>query len=534
LHGDALTGASIMGENPDAPDALLEVARDATLQGTWDTALESYEGALRGLVRSGDVERATAALRSIGQLHFERGALEEARDVLGASLAIAEVNRLPEPTAAALNGLAIIEQFAGRADSARTLYERAWTIAGDLSNLQLLASIEQNLGTLANIQGDLTTAKRHYLMAFGRFQMLGDDLSAARLLNNLGMTQVDAGEWDEAEASFDRAFALADALRHLPTLGNIETNRGDLCLQRGQLVRAREHCDRAFEIFARLDSKTGLGEAHRLYGALHRESSKLYLAEMHLLLAVEMARSSQDRLLEAEAERERALVAIAQGQDREALTCLNRARSLFEELQASRELLDIDHKLDGLVAEYLKIVTRWGESIEVADRYTAGHCRRVAELSMRLGAAAGLDSRALTTLRVAALLHDLGKLTIPPDVLNKTGPLTPREWEMIREHPVTGDRMIADKGLPWDVRPLVRGHHEHWDGSGYPDRLTGTQIPFGARILRIADSFDALTSARSYRPALSHEEALRVMEHEAGRVLDPDLYRLFQKTLADE
>lgn len=523
-----------MEAHSDAPDSLLEVARDATLQGTWDTALESYERALQGLVRSGEVERTAAALRSIGQLHFERGALEEARDVLGASLAIAEVNRLPEPTAAALNGLAIVEQFAGRADQARTLYERAWTIAGDLDNLQLLASIEQNLGTMANIRGDLSTAKRHYLMAFGRFQTLGDHLSAARLLNNLGMAQVDAGEWEEAEASFDRAFALADSLRHLPTLGNIETNRGDLCLQRGDLVQAREHCDRAFEIFARLDSKTGLGEAHRLYGALHREGAKLYLAEMHLLLAVEMARSSQDRLLEAEAERERALVATAQGQDREALICLNRARSLFEELQASRELLDVDRKLDRLEAAYLEIVTRWGESIEVVDRFTAGHSRRVSVLSQRLGAAAGLDARALTTLRVAALLHDLGKLTIPPDVLNKDGPLTAREWDMIREHPVTGDRMIADKGLPWDVRPLVRSHHEHWDGSGYPDHLTGTRIPFGARILRLADSFDSLTNARSYRPALSPEEALRVMEHEAGRVFDPELFRIFRQTLADE
>lgn len=515
-------------------EELLESAREAARNHTWDEAVARFEEALRRLPAEGGSRDAAETLRAIGRVHFERGALEEACEVFDVSLVVAEANHLPEQVASALNCLAVVEQFRGDIPRAEHHYLESWKIAEAMGDARRLAMIDQNLATLSSTRGDLATASLRNQAALERYQALGDELSAARVLNNLGMIQVDSGDWGAAEASFDRAFALADRLQHTATLGNIEINRGDLYLQQKQHVRAREHCDRAFEIYSRLESKAGLGETHKLYGILHRETLKPYLAEMHLLLALEMARGSQDRLLEAEVERERALVATVQGQDREALECLSRARRLFGELQARREVTDIDRRLSRLEADYLDVVTRWIASLEAADRHMAGHSRRVAELGCRLAEAVGMSPGEITTFRVGALLHDLGKLAIPADVLNKPGPLTPREWEMIREHPITGDRMIADKGLPWNVRPIVRSHHEHWDGSGYPDQLRGTKIPLGARILRIVDSYDALTSARSHRGPLDREEALRIMEREVDRVLDPEIFAVFRRILAGE
>ncbi len=127
------------------------------------------------------------------------------------------------------------------------------------------------------------------------------------------------------------------------------------------------------------------------------------------------------------------------------------------------------------------------------------------------------------------MLHDVGKLVISSEVLNKPGPLTELEWEMVRQHPVHGVEMLEDIDFPWDVRPIVESHHERWDGHGYPHRLAGENIPLTARILCIADVYDALTSARSYKRPLSHQEAIDVMRHDVGLQFDPALFPAFEE-----
>src|SRR5260221_52485 len=127
------------------------------------------------------------------------------------------------------------------------------------------------------------------------------------------------------------------------------------------------------------------------------------------------------------------------------------------------------------------------------------------------------------------MLHDVGKLVIATEVLNKPGPLTPIEWELVKQHPVHGAEMLADVDFPWDVRPIVESHHERWDGEGYPHGLVGEEIPLTARILCIADVYDALTSQRSYKRPLSHQEALDVMRHDVGHQFDPGLFPAFEE-----
>ena len=184
--------------------------------------------------------------------------------------------------------------------------------------------------------------------------------------------------------------------------------------------------------------------------------------------------------------------------------------------------------------EFVGIVRAWGESIETADSYTQGHCQRVAELATLLARDTGLDRSVLLWFHMGALLHDVGKLEVPVEVLNKRGRLQPDEMDMMRKHPVFGECLVNDVRFPWDVRPMIRSHHEHWDGSGYPDRLKGEDIPLTARILCIADVYDALTSERTYRPAREPDDAMTIMVLESGKTFDPELLHTFvEKTLPE-
>jgi HD-GYP domain-containing protein (c-di-GMP phosphodiesterase class II) len=157
---------------------------------------------------------------------------------------------------------------------------------------------------------------------------------------------------------------------------------------------------------------------------------------------------------------------------------------------------------------------------------TTGHSRRVAEYARDLAEGMGLPPAQATKIAQAGTVHDIGKTCVPGTVLNKPGPLDERERGLVRRHATTGAAMVADLG-DTELTAFVRHHHERYDGGGYPDRLAGEQIPLGARILAVADTFDALTSNRPYRRALEHAQALKVLGAEAGTQLDPQVVACF-------
>ena len=146
----------------------------------------------------------------------------------------------------------------------------------------------------------------------------------------------------------------------------------------------------------------------------------------------------------------------------------------------------------------------------------ASHCRRVSLYAVRLATQYGLSPQTVETIRVGALLHDLGKLEVPERILNKPGRLTEREWDRLRNHPEAGLALVQRLGFDEAVAEIVLYHHERIDGSGYPDSLAGEAIPWTVRIVSVMDAFDALTSPRAYRPALSLEAARALLAREAG------------------
>jgi HD-GYP domain-containing protein (c-di-GMP phosphodiesterase class II) len=163
------------------------------------------------------------------------------------------------------------------------------------------------------------------------------------------------------------------------------------------------------------------------------------------------------------------------------------------------------------------------------DPSTAAHCARVTDLAWRLAAWMGWDGARLQRLSVGARLHDIGKVMISESILRKRGPLNPQELDEIRMHPAAGARLIAPVGPAQDALPYVLYHHERWDGSGYPTRRPGPEIPEGARLLAVVDAFDAMTSTRPYRRALPTFHALAEIERCAGSQFDPEIAHAFLK-----
>jgi putative two-component system response regulator len=206
----------------------------------------------------------------------------------------------------------------------------------------------------------------------------------------------------------------------------------------------------------------------------------------------------------------------------------------FNELLArTRSLIKLKHYTDELEnAE--SVLFSLALSIEARDPYTRGHCDRLSEMSAMLGEKLGIPEEDVKALRRAGIVHDVGKVAVPDSILLKPGPLSPEEIEVMRRHPVIGEQICEPLKTFRLVLPIIRHHHERHDGSGYPDHLRGQEIPLTARILQLADVYDALTTDRPYRKADSSDVALAIMNEEAARGWwDRELLEAFRTMIRD-
>lgn len=187
-----------------------------------------------------------------------------------------------------------------------------------------------------------------------------------------------------------------------------------------------------------------------------------------------------------------------------------------------------------LLARLDERICTFAEAIDERDGYTADHSRAVLELSWRLGERLSLELPDLFELELAALLHDIGKIAVPNAVLNQSRGLDAVEEELVQRHPVYGAELLSTVPGLEPIATIVRFHHERWDGRGYPDGLAGERIPLASRIVAVADAYDAMTSTRPYRGALSTEAALRELRAGGGLQFDPQLVEMFQEVLLEQ
>ncbi len=199
---------------------------------------------------------------------------------------------------------------------------------------------------------------------------------------------------------------------------------------------------------------------------------------------------------------------------------LARVRSLIRVKQLTDQLERTEDILFTLAA-----------AVEAKDPYTEGHLRRLEQYAIQVAVALGLSPHQAMMVRYGALLHDIGKIAVPDAILRKPEKLSDEEFAIIKEHPVTGERICRPLRFGAEVGPIVRSHHERWDGSGYPDGLVGEAAPLGARIVAIVDAFDAMTTHRPYRAALGVREALATLRTGAARQWDPRLVQAFAQVV---
>jgi len=200
-----------------------------------------------------------------------------------------------------------------------------------------------------------------------------------------------------------------------------------------------------------------------------------------------------------------------------------------ELLARVRSLLTLKFRTDELERAESVLFTL-ARSIEGKDPYTHGHCERLADYSATLGEHLKLSKDEVTALRRAGVVHDIGKIAVPDSIILKPTSLSPEEWRLMREHPVVGERICAPLKSFRPVLPIIRHHHEKFDGSGYPDGLAGEAIPITARVLQIVDVYDALTTIRPYKPAFSITDALKIMQVEVAKGWwDPHIFSLFEQ-----
>jgi putative nucleotidyltransferase with HDIG domain len=507
---------------------LLHDATERERAGKTEEAISRYEAAIAAAERGGADLVLAEALRGLAVARHKHGESALAQELCRRSYATALEARNDLLAAEALNTLGATSLMSGSVEAVREFFLRALALGGSRGVLR--ARVEQNLGILSNIQGDLDQARRRYESSLAAYESAGDEQGCALAYHNLGMVAADLEQWDDADRHFARSLEIAERTGNRYLQGLCLVNHAEVHVARQRYDEAMRDAETALEIFDRLGARDAKAGVYRVLGVIYRETGRVTLAESRLQLAIELSVATGSVLNEAEATRELALYYQGVGRNQEALSALFAAHRLFGQLDARRDLVHVDGKVAELEGTYLVVVGQWAQSIESADTYTFGHCERVARNAGAVARALQLDEHEQTTIRLGAYLHDVGKLKVPPEILNKPGPLTPDESAVVKMHPLWGIELLEGITFPWALKPIIRWHHERYDGAGYPDGLCGDDVPLAAQVVGVADVYDALTSARSYRPALTPAEAAAEMTMMRG-AWSPQVYAVAQDAL---
>lgn len=515
--------AGVYAAESPAIRALIDEAKAAERDGRWPDASARYESLIREPAAKPHTR--LAALRWLGRAYLEQGNRGAAMDVLEAAVAAATQADSRSAVAQALNIVAIVHQTSGDLDGAEAIYREARANAAAAGDAEAMAMIDQNLGTVAGIRGGVRGALEAFILSRDGYHTLGMRDQEAQVLNNMGLAYAELGEVERAEEAYSEAArAFGEEHDHTNEV-EVALNQIQLCIATGRFDEANARSKPLLEL-AGETSPGRRGEVFRHVGVIARERGDYVRAAEYLGRAAECAAEGEDLLLKADVAEQLAELYWTQKRHRDMLARLNESHALYTQLKAQHRVAKVEQRNTALEARFLEMAHHWGDSIESKDRYTQGHCQRVAFLACVLADSAGMDSRSLFWFRLGALLHDIGKIIVPTEVLNKVGALTTEEWAIMKRHPIAGLELVADIDFPGDVRAIIRNHHERWDGKGYPDGLAGNDIPFAARVLCVADVYDALTSTRSYRPGMTPPNAAKAMRASCGQ-FDPDLLETF-------
>jgi putative nucleotidyltransferase with HDIG domain len=506
----------------DSPAELVAQARALDRDGRSAEAMAAFTSAIAEAERVNDAASLAEALRRISILHHRRGQAFEAIRACERSVEVAREAGLSLLAAEALNSLGAHYVARGAPQQAISALEQALELGS--GDDELRARVELNLGILASIRGELDTALNHYVLALAAYQRAGNEHGCALTAHNLGKLSAGRGALEDAERHFLEAVRGAEGAKDLSLQALCLVSLADIDVARQRFEESRQRAETALAAYDRLGSKRGKADAYRVIGMFYRETGRHALAESRLSSAIDLAVAADATLIEAEACRELAILHRMTGRNRDALLQLNRAHRLFHRLHAHLDAVNVGGRVAELQGTYVSVVREWGQSIESRDSSTFGHCERVARHAVGLSRALGLDEHAETTILLGAYLHDVGMVCVPHEILGKTSALTPEELKVWQMHTVWGAELLANIEFPWEIKPVVRWHHERRDGAGYPDQLRGDEVPLSAQVVGILDAYDDLVTGRfGAAPVAPREAVWRIVEMRAAwseRVVD--------------
>ncbi|MGH7419624.1 MAG: tetratricopeptide repeat protein, partial [Candidatus Rokuibacteriota bacterium] len=372
--------------------------------GRVEEAAERYRAIIALAEAAGERTVAAEALRRLGVIHHRRNAPEAAERLCRESYEIAAAQGHDILAAEALNALAGFHLEGGALEAAEETFQRALGLGGVDDAIR--ARVEQNLGILSNIRGHLEDASTHYHHSLDASQRIGDEYGCAIAYHNLGMISADQRHWEEADRYFRQSHFLAEAINDAHLRGLCLLNHAEVYLATERPEEARRSAEEALVLFDEIGSHLDKADTYRMLGVVYRAMGRYALAESRLRTAIELAASTKALLSEAEATRDLALLYQQTGRNQDALKLLTTGHRLFHQLDARVDLVDVGSKLRELEDTYLEVVRELGQSIELADAYTHGHCERVASYGVAVAQVLGLDATGQTTVRVGAYLHD--------------------------------------------------------------------------------------------------------------------------------
>ncbi len=465
----------------------------------------------------------------IGQLMAKKGEHDRALGYI--QRAVNAYRRLRDAAGVcrALRNLGVVYVELGEFDEAVATYEEAIELADGLEDRIIYADLVNNLGAIMNMRGEPKPALELYRESLEIYQSLGEIRKSAYTKNNVAITLLEQGQYSEAQEYFQAVHEIAEQIKDSSLGLIVDINLADLYLSRDNLGQAGLHCERAEKhlVAARLHNGH-LVEVQKLAGMIAIRRNDKQTALRYFNEALTLGKKIGAQFLVAQVLHERGLLYRAVDDTFAALKDLEASYQIYRTIRAEGKRKQAQRAIGSIEELYLDIFNAMAVEVDRKDPYTKGHSDRVASLALLLARDLGLKSNELKTIAAGALLHDIGKLQIDDTVLKKAGRLTDDEFAQIKQHPQYGIDLLEGTEFPWDIKPIILLHHEKISGGGYPVGLKGEEIPLGAKIVCIADVFDALTSDRVYRKAFSPEKALSIMNEESGTSFDPVLLERFE------
>lgn len=497
-------------------------------QGKHEEAIREYQKILKFCRDNSHLPVKSETFTQIGQLMAKQGDYDRALGYL--QRAIGAYRRLEDQSGIckALRNLGVVYVELGEFEEAEINYDEAIELAEKIGETMLYADLVNNLGTIKNMKGNWKEALKLYNRSIQIYDEHNEIRKCAYTKNNIAITLTEQGMSEEAFEHFKHAHEIATSIKDASLILIVDINLADLYLKKNILSSAKFHCQKAESYLLETRMTNGhLAETKKIAGKIAYKERDYELSLNYFNEALEISRQIGAKYVEAEVLVERGLLLKEMDKHFDALTDLESSYQVYKDHKIEGKREQTEKIIDSIEKLYLDVFYSMAKEVDLKDKYTKGHSDRVASLALLLARELGMPTNALKTIVAASLLHDFGKIKIDDSVLKKAGKLTNEEFQHIKKHPELGVELLRGKEFPWDFKPLILHHHEKLDGTGYPLGLKGEDIPLGARVICIADVFDALTSDRVYRKAFDIEKALSIMEEESGTSFDPVLLKCF-------